>query len=281
MRDQAEALRRRMSAMTESESGLGDRAPGTRSTAVFAIGSGKGGVGKSALSAMLAASFARLGRRVLLFDAAHNQGNQHVMLGVRPAASIDALVAGDLAPEALIVPLAERLWLLPAESGAESLYGMTPVDRARLHRRLTVLYDGFDVVVVDGGPGLESVVRATIRASRLVVVTVPEPASLSDAYALIKIAHLQMPSLPVDVVVNRVDRAEELNAAFGRLALAAERFLDRELRLLGAVFEDAEIARRVRAPGTLLEHECGDVARLAERLAADVAAVTAAEAKAA
>jgi flagellar biosynthesis protein FlhG len=283
MRDQAAALRRRMgSAAPELTEPVLGREPGSRAPAVFAVGSGKGGVGKSVLSTMLAASLARLGKRVLLFDAAHNQGNLHVMLGVRPAARLDALVAGDVEPEALLVPLAERLWLLPGDSGAESLYGMTPMDRARLHRRLSALYDDFDAVIVDGGPGIESVVRATIRASRLAVIAVPEPASLSDAYALIKIVHLQIPTLPVDVVVNRVFGAEEANAAFARLALAAERFLKRELRFVGAVSEDPEITRGVREPGLLLGHQSEDVTDLARRIAAEMpspAGLTEAEAR--
>jgi flagellar biosynthesis protein FlhG len=272
MKDQAAKLRRRMSATPDRDDLALGHATGARAPAVFAVGSGKGGVGKSVLSTMLAASLARLGKRVLLFDGAHNQGNLHVMLGVRPAARLDGLVAGDLEPEALLVPLVDRLWLLPGDSGAESLYGMTPVDRARLHRRLSALYDDFDVVIVDGGPGIESVVRATIRASRLTVIAVPEPASLSDAYALIKIVHLQIPTLPVDVVVNRVFGADEANAAFARLALAAERFLKRELRFVGAVAEDPEIARGVREPGTLLDLECEDVTDLARRITAELPA---------
>jgi flagellar biosynthesis protein FlhG len=264
MRDQAHALRGRASAAN---------AGAPAAPAAFVIGSGKGGVGKSALSVLLAAELARGERRVLLLDGAHNQGNLHVLLGVRPAARLDALVAGEIEVADLVVPIAERLWLLPGDSGAESLHGMAPVDRARLQRRLSSVYDEFDAVVVDAGAGIESVLRATIRASRLVVVAVPEPASLSDAYALIKIAHLQVPSLAVDVVVNRALGDGEAHTAFGRLQLAAERFLRRELRYLGAVSEDAEIARRVRTPGALLAHASTEVAAVAGSLLAPARAL--------
>ena len=259
MKDQAHALRRSASAASPA---------GPAALDAFVIGSGKGGVGKSALAVLLAAELARRDRRVLLLDGAHNQGNLHVLLGVRPAGRLDALVAGEIGVADLVVPIAERLWLLPGDSGAESLHGMAPVDRARLQRRLSAVYDDYDAVVVDAGPGIESVLRATIRASRLVVVAVPEPASLSDAYALIKIAHLQVPSLAVDVVVNRAISADEARAAFGRLELAAERFLHRELRFLGAVSEDAEIMRRVRTPGALLAHASPEVGAVAGRLLA-------------
>jgi flagellar biosynthesis protein FlhG len=220
--------------------------------AAIVIGSGKGGVGKSALAVLLSASLARRGRRVLLFDGAQNQGNLHVLLGVRPRAGLDALLEGDVALESLLVDVSERLALLPCESGADSLYGLTALDRARLHQRLSGLYDDFDTVIVDAAPGIESVVRATIRASRLAVVAVPEPASLSDAYALIKIVSHEVPSLPIDVVVNRARDTAESQAAYGRLRLAAERFLGREIGLLGTLAEDATIGRGVREPGGLL-----------------------------
>lgn len=267
MRDQAAALRLRASLVPA-------RAPSRPAPAAFAIGSGKGGVGKSALSVLLAAALARHGQRVLLFDAAHNQGNLHVLLGVRPLGRLDALIAGEITPRELLVPVAERLTLLPGDSGAESLYGMSAVDRARLHQRLSGLYDDFDAVIVDAGPGIETVVRATIRASRLVVVAAPEPAALSDAYALIKIVNHQIPSLGVDVIVNRVTNDEECHAAFGRLALAASRFLKRELRCLGALSEQPEIARRVREPGTLLAFSSPEIDVLAARLMAGATATT-------
>jgi len=266
VRDQAAELRRLMSGPPRWPA----HAPS--SAAAFVIGSGKGGVGKSALSVLLAAALARQGHRVLLFDGCQNQGNLHVLLGVRPAAKLELLLAGEVEPAQLLVPVAGRLWLLPGDSGAESLYGLTAVDRARLHHRLSTLYDRFDAVVIDSGPGIESVVRATMRASRLVVVTVPEPAALGDSYALIKIATHQVPSLAVNVLVNRVSSEEEGRAAFECLELAAQRFLRREIAYLGAVPEDDALRQRVRRPGGLLAGIPDAVATIAERLPVPVAA---------
>jgi len=227
--------------------------PAAGGAEAFVVGSGKGGVGKSVLSALLATALTRGARRVLLVDGSQNQGNLHILLGVRPAARLEAVLTGEAEVEDLPVEVAPGLWLLPADSGTESLHALSGVDRARLHHRLSALYDAYDAVVVDGGPGIENVVRiASIRASRLVVVTVPEPAALSDAYALIKIVNLQVPSLPVDVLVNRVLDAEEGPAAFDRLRLAASRFLGRELRYLGAVPEDEALRAMVRQPGAVL-----------------------------
>jgi flagellar biosynthesis protein FlhG len=276
MSDQAAALRgmaaaglSRGRAAVRDGADAPDAAGGPRLTEAVVLGSGKGGVGKSVLSVLLAGALARRGRRVLLLDGSQNQGNLHVLLGVHPELRLSALLAGEARPQDLLVPLAERLWMLPADSGAETVHALTAVDRARLHHRLTGLYDGFDSVVVDSGPGIESVVRvAGMRASRLVVVAVPEPASLSDAYALIKIVHGQLPALPVDVLVNRAESDDESRDAFARLELAADRFLGRALGYLGSFPEDDGLRGAARGAGSLLEHRHEAADLLAGRLLA-------------
>ncbi len=107
-----------------------------------------------------------------------------------------------------------------------------------------------------------------MRASRLLVVATPEPAALSDAYALVKIVHLQAPAMDVDVIVNRVTSDAEAHSAYDRLRLAADRFLHRDLGFAGAIAEDAAISRRVRHPGTLLEALPAGITALAAKLAA-------------
>ncbi len=242
--------------------------PARAGAETLVVGSGKGGVGKSVLSALLATALARAGRRVLLVDGSQNQGNLHILLGVRPAVRLESVLAGEAEMRDLPVEVGGGLWLAPADSGTESLHALGSVDRARLHHRLSALYDAFDTVIVDGGPGIDNVVRiASIRASRLVVVTVPEPAALSDAYALIKIVNLQVPSLPVDVLVNRVLGEDEALASYERLRLAAARFLGRDLHYLGAVPEDEALRAVVRRPGALLAAAPAAVEQVALRLA--------------
>jgi flagellar biosynthesis protein FlhG len=247
--------------MTDAAAGLQQRlaasrqpaAPTPERPAILVVGSGKGGVGKSVLSVLLGAALAEQGRRVLLFDADHNLGNLHVLLGVRPAARLEALLHGDVSPAELVRPVSEHLWLLPGDSGAESLHGLEPLDRARLHHRLSSVYDDFDTVIVDAAAGIDGVIRtATMRASRLVTVTAPEPAALTDAYALMKIVHLQAPRLPIDVLVNRCVEPVEGRAAYDKLAAACERFLRRGVRYLGAIPEDQAIRAAVRDPGHFL-----------------------------
>jgi len=261
MRDQAELLRRLMARPAAPP-------PPPRSDApVLVVGSGKGGVGKSLVAVGIARAHAAR-HRVLLLEGDQNLGTLPIVLGVRPAGRLENLLDGG-APEDLLTRVADGLWLLPGDSGAEALYSLGATDRARLHHRLSTLFDRFDAVVVDGGAGLDSVVRvAAMGATGLVVVTVPEPAALADAYALIKLTETQAPGLPVDVLVNRCREADEARAAFGRLATACERFLSRPARWLGWIPDDPALAEAARrGPSVTAALDAGPAGRAIRRAA--------------
>jgi flagellar biosynthesis protein FlhG len=216
------------------------------------VGSGKGGVGKSVVSVMLAAAAAERGREVLLLDGEQNLANLHVLLGLGSRGSIESVLSGRAKAQDLVQPVAENLWLLPSESGAEGLYALDALERARLHCRLVELCRRYEVVVVDAGAGIEGVVRAAmLGADRVVLVTAPEPTALMDAHALVKILSLQAPHLPVDVFVNRCADEAEGEAAFARLSAAAEQFLGRRLSLAGVLLEERAVGAAVRDP-----HRC-------------------------
>jgi flagellar biosynthesis protein FlhG len=216
------------------------------------LASGKGGVGKSVLTVLLGSILAREGHRVLLFDGSQNLGNLHVLLGDTPVNNLEEVLSGEIDPEAVIRSVGPNLWLLPSDSGADSLYALDAVARARLHYRLSTLYDRFDTVIIDSGPGIDDVVRlCTMRATGLVVVTVAEPTALTDAYALIKIVTHRVPGLTVNVLVNHARSEVEARAAFDRLTTATRQFLQLDLEYLGAVPEDASLQLAVRQPGRL------------------------------
>ena len=246
MSDQAAALR----AMAAVRRQLAGHQEG--SALVFA--SGKGGVGKSLLAILAARALAERGLEVLLLDGAQNLGNLHVLLGIVPERRLDDVLDGEAHPTELLCRVGEHLWLLPADSGAPSLYTLSRTDQARLHHRLSAVYDVFDLAVVDAGSGLHAAVRvAAMRARRMVVVTAPEPAALANSYALIKVVGHQLPQLPVDVVVNRVSETGEGEAAFERLATASQKFLRRTLCYAGSIPEDPVLRIAARRPGAVLQ----------------------------
>ncbi|MGE0443394.1 MAG: AAA family ATPase [Gemmatimonadales bacterium] len=221
-------------------------------TPVYVVASGKGGVGKSVLATLLADGFAAAGARVLLVDGAQNLGHLNVLTGVAVGGRLEQVLRGETDPASLVVPVTERLWLLPSDSGAEALYALPAVDQARLHHRLAALYADYDLIVVDAGAGIETVIRlATMGGTRVVLVTVPEVAALTDSYAVIKLVHAQLPGLPIDVVVNRAVDPEEVPRAFERLSVAAGRFLGRQLNLLGGISEAPGLREAMRRPGGL------------------------------
>ena len=220
---------------------------------VLVFGSGKGGVGKSVVAVLAAQALAAGGTRVLLVDGSQNLGHLHVLLGISIEARLEHVLRGEAEPASLLRQVTDGLWLLPSDSGAESLYALPAVDQARLHHRLASLYDGFDVVVVDAGPGLETVVRlATMGGTRLVVVTVPEVTALTDAYALVKLVHAQVPSLPIDLLVNRAVGPRDAAETAERLSVAVGRFLGRELTTIGGLDETPALRDAMRRPGALL-----------------------------
>jgi flagellar biosynthesis protein FlhG len=249
---------------------LRDDEPVTPPAVVFA--SGKGGVGKSTLAILAAQAMARAGRRVLLLDGDQHHGNLHVLLGVTPRRSLSDLLDGHIEPEDLLTDVTPGLSLVPSNAGGESLYGLSRLDRARLHRRLSDLYGRFDAVVLDAAPGIECAVRlATIRATRLVAVTAPEPAAISDAAALIRIVRMQAPHLAIDVLVNRTRTVDEGPWTYRELQRATLESGDCRLGDAGEIPEDEALGGAVRRPAGLREAEgpAADAMRaLADRLLA-------------
>lgn len=233
-------------------------------TPAVVVGSGKGGVGKSLAAVSFAAALAESGQRVLLVDGDQNLGNLHVLLGVRPRLTPEALLHEELSPADLVVTVAERLFLMPADSGTEAVQRLGPTDRARLQRRVSGIFGDYDIVIVDSAAGLDSALRcAALHATRLVVLTMPEPTALTDAYALIKVVHGHLPRLPMDVVVNRVRTPDEGDVAFAKLRAAAARFLGRPLDFLGAIPEDAAMRDLASDPARLVRPARGTEAQRA------------------
>ncbi|HEY7636548.1 MAG TPA: P-loop NTPase [Gemmatimonadales bacterium] len=226
---------------------LPDSIEGSRPVTLV-VGSGKGGVGKSLVSILLAECMAADGRRVLLCDADQNLPNLHLLLGMKPVVQTEALLYGGISPESLLRLAGTNLWLLPGDPDTESVYSLQATERARLQRRLSELYLGFDAVIVDAGAGIEGVVRvSTLGASRLLVVTTPEPTALMDAYALLKVVTAQSAGLPIDILVNRTQDDSEGTVAFRRLASACSQFLQHSIGWLGALPEDAALQASVRS----------------------------------
>jgi flagellar biosynthesis protein FlhG len=211
------------------------------------VASGKGGVGKSNLAANLAVALGERGARVLLVDADFAQANLDLLLGVHPRFDVQHLLAGEKAPEDIVVVGPRNVRLVPAASGVPDLADLDDVRREIVFRALSQLETGADLVLVDTASGVgRSVTSLCLAADDVVVVTTPEMPAYSDAYGLVKLLQQQGIARPPHLLVNMAVSAEEAEETAHRIRLVARRFLRLDLDSWGQVPFDPSIVRAVR-----------------------------------
>jgi flagellar biosynthesis protein FlhG len=239
--------------------------PHTRATTgdpVVVVGSGKGGTGGSTVTALLGIACATAGRRTLLVDGDEQVGILHRLFGVAAPHGLEGLRAGATTPANCVVALDQGLAVLPGGSGADdsgrrSVAVLSAAERRALFRRVAHLYREYDVVIVDAGSRLDTVMAAVASGARRVVVVGGDGAvALAAGYALIKAIELKWPGTPVDVIANRQDEVAG-QRAFDQLQHAASRFLGRDLDCLGAIPDDAALDTAIRTGQSL--HAVADV----------------------
>ncbi|RMD78619.1 MAG: MinD/ParA family protein [Gammaproteobacteria bacterium] len=222
-------------------------APGRRPVKVMAVTSGKGGVGKTNVSVNLALALAELGREVLLLDADLGLANVDVLLGLNPPYSLADVVRGRRSLAEVIVQGPGGLRVVPAASGIQAMANLGPLEHAGLIRAFSALEGRVDVLVVDTAAGLSESVTAFARACQEVLVVVcDEPASITDAYALIKVLHREHGVHRFRILPNMVASAQQGRALFAKLLAVTDRFLDVHLDYLGAVPFDDSLRRAIQ-----------------------------------
>ena len=190
------------------ESDLLQRASGA---AVIAITSGKGGVGKTFFSANLACALAKRGRRVLLIDADPGLANLDVVLNLHPKVTLNDVLAGTATVQSAIVQALANTQMsfsvMLAGSGKAEFTQLTPRVRWRFSAVIDELKPDYDIILLDTGAGISEMVLFTVSlASEVVVVATPEPTSLTDAYATIKVLVTEQQREQVQIVVNQTAR---------------------------------------------------------------------------
>lgn len=234
--DQAEGLRQ-----LAAKGRLG-RAP----LRVFAVTSGKGGVGKTNATANLAVIAAKSGKRVLVIDADLGLANVEILLGLKPKRHIGDLLVKGVALEDVITPGPYGMYLLAAGSGIQNLTELKNEQKMQLVNSLDALEDKFDVVFIDTGAGIgDNVCFFAGAAQESILVVSPEPTSLVDAYAAVKVLSQEAGVSRFAVLVNPV--VDELSARdiFPKLTGVASRFLKAKIRLLGYVPRDENVHKAV------------------------------------
>jgi len=248
--DQATSLRGLVEqydqAQAQSPSSVAPRSQ-PRLAQTIAITSGKGGVGKTTISVNLAVQLARLGRRVVLLDADLGTANADVMCKINAPRTLAHVVAGRCELEDAIVEAPGGFRLIPGASGLANMANLSPAERDRLAAQMRRLESSCDVLLIDTGAGVgPNVLSFCMAAERLLVVTTPEPTSITDAYAVIKTINTQAARPDIRLLVNMVQDEAEARAVFARIAGVCQRFLGLSPSYAGFVVTDARVPRAVR-----------------------------------
>lgn len=214
-------------------------------TRFIAIASGKGGVGKTTLSVNLGYTLSKLGYKTALFDADIGLANLDVALGIKTDKTILDVLKGTASFDDILTHIEENLYLIPGASGEEILKYHDKFMPERFFSG-SELFDSFDFVLVDTGAGIGDSVRNFCSASdEVVVITVPEPSAITDAYALIKI--LSENSLRINMIINQVKNKKEADAVFKKIKSVAEKNLENsDIFILGSIDKDSGVEKCVR-----------------------------------
>lgn len=234
------------SRITDQASGL-RRMTEPRPIRVISIASGKGGVGKTNISVNLAVAMAQSGKEVLLMDADMGLANVDVLLGLRPAYNLSHVMKGERTLEEVIVAGPAGVQIIPASSGYREMSNMNEAECAGLIRAFSELSNNLDVLIIDNAAGIaESVTSFSRAAQEVIVVVCNEPASITDAYALIKVLNTEYGVQRFHILPNMAPSIQEGRELFDKLTKVTDRFLDVTLDFMGYIPYDDQLKKAVQ-----------------------------------
>jgi flagellar biosynthesis protein FlhG len=223
---------------------------------VFAITSGKGGVGKTNVVANLAAALAQRKKRVMVIDADLGLANLDLFLGVRPAYTLADFFTGLVALNEIIIQNRNGILLLPGACGVQEVTTLRHDQKIALLTELDALSHEVDLVLVDTGSGIsDAVTYFATSAQEIVVVVTPEPSSMTDAYALIKVLALAHHEKRFRILANNVSGEEEAVYLFDALSRSALCFLNASLDFFGWIPRDPQLIQAVARSQLIVTEE--------------------------
>jgi len=237
---------------------------------VIAVTGGKGGVGKTSVSVNLATGLANAGRRVVLLDGDLGLANVDVLLGLSPRYTLAHVLNGERTLDEIMVTSKQGFKIVPAASGAANLAGMGGEAHLGLVQAFSSIATRLDVLIIDTAAGIApGVLQFSQAAQHVLVVVTDEPASITDAYALIKVLSRDHGVHRFRVVANMSTAPGEGETLFNKLERVTSRFLDVLLEYAGEIPDDEYMRRAIKLQRPVLDaHPASPSGRAFKKLAA-------------
>lgn len=223
-------------------------------TRVYAITSGKGGVGKTAVTANVGVSLAKLGKKVLILDADLGLANIDVVFGLAPRYNLNHFFAGEQDLADILADGPHGIKILPAGSGVQNFTRLDSQQKLKLLDGLDMMNNAFDFVLIDTEAGIsENVTYFNTAAQEILIVTTPEPTAITDAYALMKLLSTQYHEKRFNLVVNQVRHENEALDVFKKLTMVSNRYLDISIDFLGSIPADRQMIEAIRKQRVIVD----------------------------
>lgn len=241
----------------------------TVNTRSLAISGGKGGVGKSNLAVNVALELGSLGNNVSLLDADFGLANADLLCGISSKYHLGHVIAGAKQLDEILVRVSPNVSILPSGSGIPELSKFSLAENSKILTQLKKMEHGLDFLLIDCAAGVgDSVTGVLVAADEVVIVATPEPTSIVDAYATIKVISRHTADKPISIVVNSVVGVGDAEKVYQQINQAVTRFLARGVHFLGMIPSDTQVTNAVRDQTPLVRYAPETPASRAIRLIA-------------
>lgn len=221
---------------------------------VIAVTGGKGGVGKTNISANLGVALAELGRRVVLLDADLGLANLDVVLGLHAERNLSHVMQGECSLEEIMVTGPKGLKVVPGASGIQQMAEMSQAEHAGLIHAFSEVANNVDVLLIDTAAGISDLVVSFSRAAQeQIVVVCDEPASITDAYAIIKLLNREHGVSRFRILANMVKSVQEGRNLYNKMCRVTDQYLDVMLTYMGSIPYDEQLRKAVRSQKPVVE----------------------------
>lgn len=217
-----------------------------RPVRVISVTSGKGGVGKTNIVANLAVQLQKAGHKVLVLDGDFGLANMNIVMGLEAKYTIDDVVSGERDISEIILKGPHGVSLIPASSGILRMTQLSMTEKAILMQRLETAPIDFDILLIDTGAGINAdVTYLNSAATEVFVVATPEPTSIADAYALMKVLSQDHKIKRFKLLVNMVETPRDALGVYNNLLNVSDRFLNIQIEYLGHILKDSRVSQSI------------------------------------